>query len=100
MQYHESYTTEMKNEMATSSPCVDKTEGFVDGIWSKMQEEVCSAMFYRERQYSVNGCVITMDLHVGNLLSAEEGYELWRRDYNCYDPVFVVEMKGKEGNDI
>jgi hypothetical protein len=41
-----------------------------------------------------------MDLHVRNLLSTEEGYELWRRDYNCYDPVFVVEMKGKEGSDI
>jgi hypothetical protein len=61
---------------------------------------MCSAMFHRERQYSANGCVITMDLHVRNLLSTEEGYELWRRDYNCYDPVFVVEMKGEEGSDI
>jgi len=30
-------------------------------------------------------------------ISTEEGYELWRRDYNCYDPVFVVEMRGKNG---
>jgi len=41
-----------------------------------------------------------MDLHVRNLLSTEEGYELWRRDYNCYDPVFVVEMRGKGREDI
>lgn len=37
-----------------------------------------------------------MDLHVRNLLSTEEGYELGRRDYDCYDPVFVVEMRGEE----
>jgi hypothetical protein len=87
--------------MATSNPCVEKIDDYVEGTRSKTQrQEVCSAIFYRERQYSVNGCVITMDLHVRNLLSTEEGYELWRRDYNCYDPVFVVEMKGKEGSDI
>jgi hypothetical protein len=41
-----------------------------------------------------------MDLHVRNLLSTEEGYELWGRDYDCYGPVFVVEMRGKGTGDI
>lgn len=63
-------------------------------------QEVGPSSFYRQRQYNANGCVIRMDLHVGNLLSTEEGYELWRRDYNCYDPVFVVEMRGREGGGI
>jgi hypothetical protein len=59
-------------------------------------QEVGVALFYRQRQYKANGCVITMDLHVRNLLSTEEGYELGRRDYDCYDRVFVVEMRGEE----
>jgi len=59
-------------------------------------QEVGVALFYRQRQYKANGCVITMDLHVRNLLSTEEGYELGRRDYDCYNPVFVVEMRGEE----
>ena len=57
-------------------------------------QEVGVALFNRQRQYKANGCVITMDLHVRNFLSTEEGYELGRRDYDCYDPVFVVEMRG------
>jgi hypothetical protein len=82
---------------------VDRTWDFVPAVGTGSRthrQEMCSAMFHRQRQYSANGSVITMDLHVRNLLSTEEGYELWRRDYNCYDPVFVVEMKGEGRSDI
>ena len=85
----------MKSQLADAMWSSTNTP--VDETRLKTQcQEVGVALFYRQRQYKANGCVIRMDLHVRNLLSSEEGYELGRRDYNCYDPVFVVEMRGEE----